>query len=85
MRYYNISPLETFVLEYNSTYMIMKIWATNNPTNMQHLTQHAKINSECNKLTKPSKPFKIMISYAKIKMTLDMEFDHLGQELLFSP
>ena len=29
--------------------------------------------------------FKIMNAHAKLKMTLTMEFDHLGQELLFSP
>ena len=63
---------------------------------MQHLTQHAKINLECNKLMQPLKSvlehetnikisFKIMNAHAKLKMTLDMEFDHLGQELLISP
>ena len=29
--------------------------------------------------------FKIMNAHAKLKMTLIMEFDHLGQELLISP
>jgi len=29
--------------------------------------------------------FKIMNAHAKLEMTLNMEFDHLGQELLFSP
>ena len=29
--------------------------------------------------------FKTMNAHAKLKMTLNMEFDHLGQELLFSP
>ena len=67
-----------------------------NSFNMQYLTQHAKINSECNKLMQPSKSvlkyetnikttFKIMNAHAKLKMTLNMEFDHLGQELLISP
>ena len=81
---------------------IKRIWAINNSTNLQKLkicnilTQHAKINSGCNKLMQPSKPvlkhetniettFKIMNAHAKLKMTLNMEFDHLGQELLFSP
>ena len=51
------------------------------------LTQHAKINSECNKLMQPSRlllkyetnikiTFKIMNAHAKLKMTLNMEFDH---------
>ena len=64
--------------------------------NLPSLTQHAKINSECNKLMQPSKSFlkhetnikitfKIMNAYATLKMTLDMEFDQLGQELLISP
>ena len=63
---------------------------------MQNLTQHAKINSECNKLMQHSKhilkhetnikvAFKIMNALAKLKMTLNIEFDHLGQELLISP
>ena len=63
---------------------------------MQYLTQHAKINSECNKLMQLSKSvlkhetnikatFKIMNAHAKLKMTLIMKFDHLGQELLISP
>ena len=63
---------------------------------MQTLTQHAKINSECNKLMQPSKSvlkyetnikttFKIMNAHAKLKMTLHMKFDHLGQELQISP
>ena len=58
------------------------------------LTQHAKINLEYNKLMQPSKSilkhetnikttFKIMNAHAKLKMALTMEFDHLGQELLF--
>ena len=29
--------------------------------------------------------FKIMDAHAKPKMTLNMEFDHLGRELLISP
>ena len=63
---------------------------------MQNLTQHAKINSECHKLMQPSKliskhetnikiTFKIMNAHAKLKMTLNMEFDQIGQELLISP
>ena len=63
---------------------------------MQYLTQYAKINLECNKLMQPSKlilehetnikiTFKIMNAHAKLKMTLDMEFDQLGHELLISP
>ena len=63
---------------------------------MQNLTQHAKINSECHKLMQPSKliskhetniktSFKIMNAHAKLKMTLNMEFDQIGQELLISP
>ena len=70
--------------------MIMRVWATNNSTNMQNLTQHAKINLECNKLMQPSKSvlkhetnikttFKIMNAHAKLKITLNMKFDHLGQ------
>ena len=54
---------------------------------MQYLTQHAKINLEYNKLMKPSKSvlehetntkisFKIMNAYAKLNMSLNMEFDH---------
>ena len=68
----------------------------NNSFNLQNLTQHAKINLECNKLMQPLKSylkyetnikttFKIMNAHAKLKMTLNMEFDHLGQELLISP
>ena len=60
------------------------------------LTQHANFNSECNKLIKSLKlilkhetniktTFKIMNAYAKLKVTLNMKFDHLGQGLLFSP
>ena len=95
-------PLGTFVLECGSTHKIKRIWATNNSinlqnsTNMYNLTQHAKINSECNKLMQPSKSvlkhktnikisFKIMNAHAKLKMTLYMKFDHLGQELLILP
>ena len=48
------------------------------------LTQHAKINSECNKLMQPSKliskhetniktTFKIMNAHAKLEMTLIMD------------
>ena len=29
--------------------------------------------------------FKTMNAHAKLKMTLNMKFDHLGQELLISP
>ena len=89
-------PLGNFVLKCDSTYIIMKIWAINNPITMQNLTQHAKINPECNKFMEPLKlilkyetniktTFKIMNAHAKLKMTLNMKFDHLGQELLFSP
>ena len=63
---------------------------------MQNLTQDAKINLERSKLMQPSKSvlkhetnikitFKIINAHAKLKMTLNMEFDHLGQELLISP
>ena len=59
-----------------------------------HLTQHAKINSECNKLMQPLKPFwkhdtnikitfKTMNAYAKLKLTLNMGFGYLGQEFYF--
>ena len=62
---------------------------------MQNLTQHAKINLECNKTMQLSKlileyetnitiTFEIMNAHAKLKMTLNMEFDHLGIELLIS-
>ena len=75
--------------------MILDFKELNSKEN-HHLTQHAKINSECNKLMQPLKSllkhetninttFIIMNAHAKLKMTLNMKFDHLGQELLFSP
>ena len=58
-----------------------------NSINLQNLTQYAKINLECNKLMQTSKlilkhetnikiTFIIMNAHAKLKMTLNMEFDH---------
>ena len=60
----------------------------------QQSNQHAKFHSECNKLMQSLKlilkhetnintTLKVMNAHAKLKRTLNMEFDHLGQELLF--
>ena len=77
--------------EHSSSNVVKATWSieyeqSNNSTmnmnsfNMQYLTQHAKINSECNKLMQPSKSvlkyetnikttFKIMNAHVKLKMT----------------
>ena len=73
--------------------MILDLEELNSKEN-HHLTQHAQINLECNKLMQPSKPFlkhetniktsfKTMNAYEKLKLTLNMGFGYLGQEFYF--